>query len=84
MREQFQLEVLVPPQMEETIETAGGEAQPLAKREGEMLQLSCPLKPTLTAQTKTMEEELRIVWSKDGRPLEPELNPNIEVVKDNL
>ena len=77
MREEFQLEVLVPPQMEETAEIAAGEAMPLSKREGDSMQLICPLKATTTLTNNV--EELKVAWSKDGRPLEPEINENIEV-----
>lgn len=68
----------VPPAMEETVEES------VSRREGERLELLCPLKKdTLAAAEATRSmDEFRVVWTKDGRPLKPELNPNIEVGRD--
>uniref|UniRef100_A0A183BU16 Hemicentin-1 n=1 Tax=Globodera pallida TaxID=36090 RepID=A0A183BU16_GLOPA len=67
LREEFRLEVLVPPEMEQSTEEF------VSRREGELLELVCPLK----SDTLAAADELRVVWAKDGRPLES--NPNIEM-----
>nr|CAD2157874.1 unnamed protein product [Meloidogyne enterolobii] len=101
LREEFRLEVLLPPEMEEETAKPGDgrvPGPPLSKQEGEQLELECPLKiksasllkqitESLTEEEiwRRMEEDfddgrrLRIAWSKDGRPLEPGLNANIEI-----
>ncbi|KAI1722964.1 immunoglobulin i-set domain-containing protein [Ditylenchus destructor] len=70
--EQFSVEVLVPPQMEDT------EQQKLTKREGDALTLICPIK----GEVLEANSELRVTWAKDGRPLESIGSPNYEITND--
>lgn len=63
--------ILVPPQ----IESIG--PQKITKREGEPLILICPVQSEQFEAEAQKESELRITWSKDGRPL-VSLQPNYE------
>uniref|UniRef100_A0A915CWE7 Ig-like domain-containing protein n=1 Tax=Ditylenchus dipsaci TaxID=166011 RepID=A0A915CWE7_9BILA len=70
--EQFMVEVLEPPQMETT------EPQKLTKREGDLLTLVCPVKN----EDVEVDSELRVTWTKDGRPLEPTDSLNYEITNE--
>ncbi|KAL3123123.1 hypothetical protein niasHT_005056 [Heterodera trifolii] len=69
VREEFHLEVLVPPEME------NGTTERVSRREGEPFELICPLKKGAPGEGA----DLRVAWTKDGRPLEPETDPHIEI-----
>ncbi|KAL3079001.1 hypothetical protein niasHS_014783 [Heterodera schachtii] len=69
VREEFRLEVLVPPEME------NGTAERVSRREGEPFELICPLKRGAPGEGA----DLRVAWTKDGRPLGPETDPHIEI-----
>ncbi|KHN71016.1 Hemicentin-1 [Toxocara canis] len=69
--QEFNLEVLVPPQMETT------EVQKFTRREDDSLTLWCPVRhvPDSTAATE-------IFWYKDGRPIDSSGTQNVKLSSD--
>uniref|UniRef100_F1KPK8 Hemicentin-2 n=1 Tax=Ascaris suum TaxID=6253 RepID=F1KPK8_ASCSU len=69
--QEFNLEVLVPPQMETT------ELQKFTRREDDSLTLWCPVKQSTDSTTIT-----EIFWYKDGRPIDSSSAHNLRVTSD--
>ncbi|CAG9531888.1 unnamed protein product [Cercopithifilaria johnstoni] len=72
VEQSFNLEVLVPPQLETM------EPQKYTKREKDTITLYCPVKHDEDSTTPT-----EILWYKDGRPIDGLAVPNIKITADS-
>ncbi|PAV72716.1 hypothetical protein WR25_18700 [Diploscapter pachys] len=73
VREDFHLEVLVPPVMDVN------ETQNQTRREGQSLILTCPIRATVEVEDAVQD----VNWVKDGRPIDPNVtNANIKISRD--